>query len=215
MDTARPDFVSGLRDNGLAVAESLLNRAVASSPGANEAVQTLSGKVLEITLTGLDQVVYLAPMGRRIQVLAEAPDHPDVKLAGRIGEFLRLAAAQGDAKQSALKDAAITIEGDAMLAQQFAAMMDTLDVSPEALLERWIGATGAAQVGEIGRALFGFGKAQGSQLGAATLADWQDSSGKAVMAEELDAWAKGVDQFAKQIDGVQARLARVEKKLGA
>lgn len=201
-----------LIDNFFAVAESQLNRAIANSPGAAEAVQTLTGKVLQITLTGLDQAVYLAPMGNRIQVLADAPDHPDVKLAGRIGEFLRLAAAQGDAKQSALNDAAITIEGDAMLAQQFAAMMEILNVSPEAALERWIGATGAAQVGEIGRALFGLGKAQGSRLGAATLANWQDANGKAVMAEELAAWSTGVDQFAKTVDGLAARLKRFERK---
>lgn len=202
-----------IRDNTLAVAESLINRAVANSPGAADAVQALSGKVLQITLTGLDQVVYLAPMGSRVQVLAEAPDHPDVKLAGRIGEFLRLAAAQGDAKQAALKDAAITIEGDAMLAQQFAAMMDALDVSPEAHLERWLGATGAAQVGEIGRALFGLGKAQASRVGAATLAQWRGEGGEAVLADELQSWSDGVVQLAKSLDGIEARIKRLSRKV--
>ena len=201
-----------VRDNTLAVAESLMNRAVANSPGAADAVQALSGKVLQITLTGLDQVVYLAPMGSRVQVLAEAPDHPDVKLAGRVGEFLRLAAAQGDAKQAALKDAAITIEGDAMLAQQFAAMMDALDVSPEAHLEPLLGATGAAQVGEIGRALFGLGKTQASRVGAATLAQWRGEGGGAVLAEELNKWRIGVKQLSEALDGLEARLKRVERK---
>lgn len=200
-----------VRDNTLAIAESLINRAVANSPGAADAVQALSGKVLQIKLTGLDQVVYLAPMGSRVQVLADAPDHPDVKLAGRIGEFLRLAAAQGDAKQAALKDAAITIEGDAMLAQQFAAMMDALDVSPEAHLEPLLGATSAAQIGEIGRLLLGFGKAQGARLGAASLAHWRDNSGKAVKADELNAWSSGVNQLTRSLDGLKARLRRLER----
>ncbi|MBR9812247.1 hypothetical protein GYB61_00140 [bacterium] len=202
-----------IRDNTLAVAESLINRAVANSPGVAEAVQALSGKVLQITLTGLDQVVYLAPMGSRVQVLAEAPDHPDVKLAGRVGEFLRLAAAQGDAKQAALKDAAITIEGDAMLAQQFAAMMDALDVSPEAHLEPLLGATGAAQVGEIGRALFGLGKAQASRVGSATFAQWNSESGAAVAEREVGAWADEVSQITAQIDGLEVRVKRFERKV--
>ena len=201
-----------LLDNSLAVAESAFNRVVAASPGAADAVSQLSGKVLQITLTGLDQTVFLAPMGTRVQLLAEAPDHPDVKLAGRIGEFLRLAAAQGDAKQAALKDAAITIEGDAMLAQQFAAMMDALDISPEAHLEPLLGATGAAQLGEIGRLLLGLGKAQGTRLGAASLAHWRDTNGKAVMADELNAWSAGVDQLGKSLDGLESRLRRVERK---
>lgn len=199
--------------NALGLAEGALNRAVALDPAVGERLEGLQGKVLAVTVTGLDQTVFLAPMGPRLQLLPAAPDHPDVKLAGRASDFLRLAAAKGEAKMDALKDTAITIEGDAMLAQQFAALFDDLDLDIEAPLERWFGTAAAGRIGQGLRSLLGWGRQTAQTLGLDTVEYLREETGDLVHSEDIEAWSQGVEALDKAVDTLDARLKRLERRL--
>lgn len=198
--------------NALALAEGGLNRAVAQDPAVGRRLEGMQGKVLAVTVSGLDQTVYLAPMGPRLQLLPAPPDHPDVKLVGRAGDFLRLAAAKGQDKMDALKDTAITIEGDAMLAQQFATLFDELDLDLEAPLERWFGTAAAGRIGQGLRSLLGWGRQTAGTLGLDAVEYLREETGDLVHGEDIEAWSAEVDALDKAVDTLDARLKRLERK---
>ncbi|MEC9405756.1 MAG: SCP2 sterol-binding domain-containing protein [Pseudomonadota bacterium] len=198
--------------NALAVVEAGLNRALALDPAVGERLRKLDGRVVAVTLTGLEQTVYCVPIGDRLQLAASWPEPAQVRLIGRVGDFARLAAAGTD-KQAELLSGGVRIEGDAILAQRFAEVFDELDLDLEAPLERLFGPIAAHRMGQAARRFLGWGRQAAATLGEDAVEFLREETGDLVHAEDVEAWMDAVDGLRSDADRLEARIRRLERKL--
>lgn len=197
--------------NGLAVVESGLNRALALDPAVGERLRKLEGRVIAVTLTGLEQTIYCVPIGDRLQLASTWPEPVQVRLIGRVGDFARLAAAGTD-KQAELLSGGVRIEGDAILAQRFAEIFDELDFDLEAPLERMFGPIAAHRMGQFARRFFSWGQMAVRTLGDDAVEFLREETGDLVHAEDVETWMDDVDALRTDTDRLEARIRRLERK---
>jgi len=188
-----------------------INNALKLDNDSFRRVTQLQGKVVKIQFTVLDAAFFLAPTADGIQVLAELDREPDTEICGSPMAMLRTALS--DSRKSLLQGD-VKISGDTSLGQEFQTILKQIDPDWEEPLSQLFGDVAGHQLGDLLRGFGLFAKNTLSSL-AMTGAEYaQEEARDVVTSTEIERFTDKVDQLRSDADRMQARVEKLQRKLG-
>lgn len=182
---------------------SLLNRNIAASSRAQDLCERLEGRSLGVQVEGLRLHVVARIESQRIVLAQEAHGEPDATVSGTP---LTLLSMVGPGARARLRSGAVTISGDADIAQSFQDLMRAAQPDFEEELSRLVGDVTAHQIGNVVRAAGGWSRKAAATLAANVSEYLQEESRDLVTRTELEEFLASVDELRELGDRLQARL---------
>jgi ubiquinone biosynthesis protein UbiJ len=200
-------------DTFLGLLEATFNRYLALDPKVLEGCEALSGKLIAFHLREFDFTAYLMPGRSGVQVVSGSERKPDVTLSGSLPGFARLWLPRAN-EAEVLLSGAVAVEGDSELAQDFAHLLRQVHFDPEELLAAQVGSAAAHTIGRVTRGAFGIGRRTASVLGRDTAEYLREETRDLVHRADVQQWLDAVDRFHSDLDRLEARVRRLERKPG-
>ena len=199
----------------LAAVESLLNRSIEGSIKAAAAAGGLNRTSLRIDIDGLSSIRAAVAAGR-LALAAGGGTHADAVISGSPASLLRLLASGAAAQAGATPDGArvaVRITGDAEVAARYRKLFGLARPDWEEELARLVGDLPARRLALAARGALAFA-AKVRRTAGENLAEYlTEESRDLVSKPELEEFVLGVDQLRETADRVEARLARLERRL--
>src|SRR5882672_1198522 len=184
----------------------LLNRNVAMSTRAQELVQRLEARSLAIQVEGLPLNVVASIQSGRLALTNESDAAADATVSGTPLTLLSLAGADARVR---LRSSAVTIDGDAEIAEAFQELLRAVRPDFEEELSRHVGDVAAHQVGNTVRGFTGWGR-KAAQTFAANVGEYLQEEGRDLVTRtEMDEFLAEVDQLREAADRLEARMTRL------
>jgi ubiquinone biosynthesis protein UbiJ len=199
----------------LAAAEAMLNRSIEASSQAAELARRLHASSLQIEVDGLMRVRAAVHRGRLSLAAAEAtPDDAGAAHAVISGSVRALGSMLRGARPAAAEErAAVTIRGDAEIANLYRQLFLAARPDPEEELSRLIGDAPARTVSRIAGGVIGWAR-RTQRVFAENVAEYlQEESRDLVTRTEVEEFLEGVDQVREAADRVEARLQVLQQRL--
>lgn len=198
-----------------ALFETTSKKAFATDPETLERLARLQGKCVALDIKKLNFSLYIGIEKDHIAFQSE-PEDPksiDVRLKARPSTLLKIA--RDGIESAELEKGELEIEGDAIIGQRFAGMLNGLDIDWEELLSEKIGDAPAHLLFDV------FTKAQ--QLHATSKKAIQQNVSEFLVEEaKLVSHASQIENYIQSVDILrndtarfQARLTELEKKLSS
>lgn len=188
-----------------------LNRRIASSETASQALGDLEGRVLEIRIIGAPFGLYLTAMEGRLAIDRHFEGTADASVVGSVVAMGRLAGGEGTA---AVREGQVRFLGDGEVAEQFQVLLDAARPDWEEELSRLTGDVVAHQVGDAVRALREFGRRSLERAGRDLGGALQGDSGGLAQHHAVAAFADEVDRLRDDVARLEARIQRLERLRG-
>lgn len=188
--------------------EIAFNRYLDFNPSAREQSQTLSGKVIGLTIRNSGLTFYFIPHQSSVQISVEPKTEVDAEIEASIGDLISMAMAEN--QQVAALKGGISIKGDMQTAEKFQGLLRGVDFDWEELLSQAVGDVFAHQVGKGLRSFFGGGNGAAKQAASRTADYLLNESNDVVAAEEISAFAENVDTLRDDVARIEARILRME-----
>jgi ubiquinone biosynthesis protein UbiJ len=182
---------------------SVLNRNVSASSRAQSLCERLEGRSLGVHIEGLRLDVVAHVDAGRIALAGHAEREPDARVSGTP---LTLLSMVGPGSRGRLRSGAVTITGDAEVAQGFQDLLRAAQPDFEEELSRLVGDVTAHQIGNFVRAASGWGRKAAETLAANVSEYLQEESRDLVTSTELEEFLAGVDELRESADRLQARV---------
>lgn len=189
----------------------LLNRQVRAKTPARELCAKLQDRVFAIRVKDTALATYLIVGPEEINLTGEYGDDPDVIVSGSLLSLARLAGPGGDA---AIRDGAIELTGDALLAQQFQSLLKYGRPDFEEELSGAIGDVAAHTIGEFARGVGRWGREARSTMRQNVSEYLQEESRTVPSRYETDVFRKQVESLRDDVARFEARLKRMEAERG-
>jgi ubiquinone biosynthesis accessory factor UbiJ len=187
----------------------LVNRGLPRSPRAQQLCVQLEGRSLAIEVGELARF-HVASNGATLQITT-GEGQADATLAGGPLSLLALA---GDAPESVIQRGAVTISGDAQLAQQFRELAQLLRPDLEEELSSVLGDVPAHQLGRLARLGAGWTR----KAATTTLTNLAEYLGHErqdlVPRNEGEQFLRGVDALREGVDRLEKRLELLARQRG-
>jgi len=190
--------------------ENLLNRNLPRSPRAQELCESLKGRSVRIEAQGLGWRLDCESLGSSLQLRksAAATREPDAEIGGSL---MNLAALAGSHPEDVIQRGAVTIRGDAEVAQKFRELAMLLKPDVEEELSRLIGDTPAHQALRLARMAAGFGR-RTVETGVRNMAEYlAHERGDLVSRAEAEDFYRGVERLREDLDRLDARARLIEQ----
>lgn len=195
-----------------ALFETASKTVFATDPDTLEKLARLAGKRIAVNIKKVDLTFYVLIETDHIAFIS-ATDDIDVRLKAKPSTLLKIA--RDGMEDAELDKGELEIEGDAIIGQRFASMLNSLDIDWEELL--------AQRVGDVpARIAFDFlTKAQQWQADAKTtiqknLNEFLVEEAQIVShASQVDHFVQAVDMIRNDTARLQARLAKIEKTVSS
>jgi len=184
--------------------ETALNGYLGLDPQALGLLAPLHGRLIRLHIQGPELDLYLVPGPAGLQVFPDYEGEADCTLSGTPLGFARLGS--GRAFQSGVE-----IQGDIEVGQPFIAVLADLAIDWEAQLARLTGDSLARQIGDGVRAGERWTRRTGQDLTADVQAYLQEGARLLPTRLEVAAFTAGVERLRDDLDGLEARLARLAK----
>jgi ubiquinone biosynthesis accessory factor UbiJ len=182
---------------------STLNRNIAASSRAQALSERLEGRSLAVHVEGLRLDVVARIEGQRIALSASAEREPDASVSGTPLTLLSLV---GPGARGRLRSGAVTISGDAEIAQGFQDLLRAAQPEFEEELSRLVGDVAAHQIGNLVRSASGWGRRAAATFAANVSEYLQEESRDLVTRTELEEFLAQVDELREAGDRLQARV---------
>jgi ubiquinone biosynthesis protein UbiJ len=187
----------------------LVNRGLPRSPRAQQLLAQLEGRSLAIEVGELARI-HVASNGATLQITT-GDTAADATLAGGPLSLLALA---GAAPESVVQRGAVTICGDAQLAQQFRELARLLRPDLEEDLSYVLGDVPAHQLGRLARLGAGWTR----KAATTTLSNLAEYLGHErqdlVPRNEGEQFLRGVDGVREDVERLEARLEIIARRRG-
>jgi ubiquinone biosynthesis protein UbiJ len=184
----------------------VLNRGVAASTRAQDLCQRLEGRTLAVRVDGMSVHVVARVTASQITLVSAGEIAPDSTVSGTPLSLLALAGPDG---QRRLRSGAVTVSGDAEIAQSFHELLRAARPDLEEELSRLVGDVAAHQIGNLVRSASGWGR-KTAQTFAANVSEYlQEESRDLVTRPEIEEFLAGVDELRESADRLQARIGRL------
>ena len=195
----------------LAAIESLLNRGIDQSLRARALAGRLTGTSMELRVEGLAAIRIAAFSGRLALASAGGAD-ADAVIAGPPFSLLDLFARREDnaAGRGAER---VHITGDAEVAARYRELLELARPDWEEELSRLIGDLPARRASLAARAAFSWARGLARSARANVAEYLQEESRDLVSRHEVDEFLGQVDVLRETADRVEARIARLERRL--
>ncbi len=198
----------------LALAESLINRALKLDPEFLESLEPLRGKLLALELGGTDVTIFCSLSGDGVTLYQrdEAEEilrgrAPDVGVSGTPAALLRMLGRmrRGDASFGD----EVRLSGDIAVLETMRDAFRRLDVDLEELLSRFVGDIAAHEMGRAARAVLSWGENLRQTLLADTGEYLVEELRVSPPRHELDDFAAEVDRIRDDVERIEKRIARL------
>jgi ubiquinone biosynthesis protein UbiJ len=187
----------------------LLNRNVAMSTRAQELARRLEGRSLAVHVEGLPLDVLATVSSGQVALSNAAAESADATVTGTALTLLSLIGADARVR---LRSSAVTIDGDAEIAEAFQELLHAARPDFEEELSRHIGDVAAHQVGNLVRGFTGWGRKAAATL-ATNVGEYLQEEGRDLVTRtEMDEFLAEVDQLREAADRLEARMARLARR---
>jgi ubiquinone biosynthesis accessory factor UbiJ len=194
----------------LAPVENVLNRNIGTQARTAALLRRLEGKSLQLDVQGLIPVRVRALTGHGRLALLAGDDSPADAIIGGSAPAL-LAMMRGAATPAAGKDA-VTIRGDAEVAQLYRELLALARPDPEEETARVFGDVTARRLGNFARDTFAWLKGAKRSVGENIAEYLTEESRDLVNRTELDEFLRGVDALREGTDRLEARIRHLDAR---
>lgn len=191
--------------------ESAINSLLQSDPVTCLALKRLTGRIIQIEATDLNQSVFIIPFNGGIQLQAHLEGDSDVTLSGTSNRLLQLISS--DNKAEHFFGNGISVSGETSLANQFQQLLADTDIDWEALLADYIGDLAAHQLSEFTKSQLSFVTRIGNSFSENIHEYIQEEAQLLPTRPEAEAFMADVDYLKDRAERLAARLSALEKKL--
>jgi ubiquinone biosynthesis protein UbiJ len=199
----------------LASAEAMFNRSIVASSQAAELARRLNSTSLQIDVEGFISVRAALQNGRLALLAgAAAPGAAapaDAVISGSARALLALL--KGAAPVAAEQRPAVTIRGDAEIANLYRQFFIAARPDPEEELSRWIGDAPARGVSRLAGGAIAWARRTHRVIGENIAEYLKEESRDLVARPEVEEFLHGVDQVREAADRVEARLQGLQRRL--
>jgi len=194
----------------LASAEAMFNRSIDASSQAAELARRLNSTSLQIEVEGLVSVRAAVQNGHLALLAGEAAP-ADAVISGSARALFALL--QGARPAAAEQRPALSIRGDAEIANLYRQLFLTARPDPEEELSRWIGDAPARSVSRLAGGAIAWARRTRRVLGENIAEYLREESRDLVARPEVEEFLHGVDQVRETADRVEARLKALQRRL--
>ncbi len=185
----------------------LLNRQIRAKTPARELCAELEGRVFAVRVKDTSLAMHFVVGSGEVFLVSEYGDDPDVVVTGSLLSLATLAGPDGN---SAIRDGAVDLTGDAALAQQFQTLLRYGRPDFEEELSGAVGDVVAHTVGEFARSVGRWGKEARSTLRQNVSEYLQEESLAVPSRYETEALRKNIDSLRDDVARFEARLKHLE-----
>lgn len=199
-----------LNQAALAALEQAINAALALDPHTVNRLRRMDDKVIALALEGLGFTLYLQSLDGHLRPMAAWDGPVDTTLRGAPFSLLRMG--RGRTGEGLFRGG-VEIDGDVELGQQFQRVFEKIDIDWEEHLSRLCGDVIAHQLGNVVRDLRHWAERSLDHL-QKDAADYLQEEREALPLEwEVEEFYQQVDTLRSDVDRMEARLKRLEKKV--
>ncbi len=194
----------------LAPLEATLNRNIAGQARALQLLGRLEGKSLQLDIEGILRV-RAQVQGGRLALLKGDDSATDALISGPVPALLMMMTGTAN---KATGDQTVQVRGDAEVAGQYRELLTLARPDFEEEAARLVGDVPARRLGNLARSAFGWLRRTGRSAGTNVAEYLQEESRDLVNRTELDEFLRGVDELRERADRFEARLRRLDQRLG-
>lgn len=191
--------------------EAAVNALLQSDPVTCKALERITGKVIRIEASDLQQSVYIIPFNAGVQLQGHIEGNTDTTLSGSSSRLLQLI--NSDNKAEYFFGNGITVSGDTSLANQFQQLLSEVQIDWEALLADCIGDLPAHQLSELTKSQFSFFKRLSNSFSENIHEYIQEEAQLLPTRPETEAFMAEVDHLKDRSERLAARINALVKKL--
>lgn len=191
--------------------ETALNRYLALDQNCGVFLAPLAGKIIAVTITQLNETIYLCPSSDSIQLLDYCPDQPDTQLTGSV--FALGLMGLSSKPMRSIFSGEVKIEGDMTTGRKFQELFAKLDINLEQQLARYTGDNIAHNISQFFRNGQNWSKESIETFRLNTSEFLQEETRDLPAGPEVDIFYTQVDELRNDFDRLQSRVERLENKL--
>ena len=192
-----------------AAVEVALNRTLRLEPEVLADFAKLDGKVLALTVDGLEWDFFIECIASGVRVLASFERAADVHLHGGAIGYLQLA------RQFKTGDThlppGVTVDGDAELLHRFTRLLARIGFDPAELIARFTGDGAAQRLVSSLQSLFGWGSQSAKTMTLNASEYLREETYDLARKSDADEWGTSVETLRDDVARLDARLKRLEK----
>ena len=196
----------------------MFNRSIGSSSQAAQLARRLNSACLQIDLEGFSSVRAVMHDGRLALMTGDGGGVPrggppslpaDAVISGSVRALVSLLRG---ARPAAAEDRAVTISGDAEIANLFRQFFIAARPDPEEELSRFIGDAPARTLSRLAAGISGWVR-RTHRVAGENLAEYlKEESRDLVARTEVEEFLEGVDQIRESADRIEARLQALQDR---
>ncbi len=198
-----------------AALEVALNRHLALEASALSACAELSGRVIELHTDAPSWSFWIEFHGGGVRVLPDLGRAAEVRVSGSLSTLMRLAWTAADGAGDIGIPQGLQIDGDVELLQRFNRILVGVGFDPEEIAARFVGDAAAHRATQGLRALMGWGRQSLGTLGLDAAEYLREETHDLARAADVQDWVAGVERLRDGVARFEARLRRLESKVGA
>lgn len=187
--------------------EAAFNRYIQLDSDISSKLVPLSGKVIALHVTTINETLFLAPGSASLQILSDLPKPADAQISG--SAFALGLMGLSATPMRALFNGEVRIEGDAQVARQFQRLLAELDINLEQHLARYTTPGFAQQISHSLRGSRDWLKHSTSSLRWNLQEFLQEETRDLPAQAEAEQLFAQIDACRSDFDRLQARIARL------
>ena len=188
----------------------MINRQIAAKTPARELCTQLADRAFAMRVPNTALAMYLVVEDDQLVLTGNYGQEPDVVISGSLFSLARLA---GPAGESLIRDGAVEISGDALLAQQFQKLLRFGRPDLEEELSGVIGDVAAHGIGRFVRGIEEWGREARSTMRQNVSEYLQEESRTVPGRHEVDDFRESVNTLRDDVARFEARLRKLEQEL--
>ena len=192
-------------------AAAMMNRQISAKTPAREICAELEGRSFALRVRGTAIALYITVDEGRVVMTGDYIEEPDVVATGSLISLARLA---GPAGEKLVRDGAIDMAGDAIVASRFRKLLRYGEPDLEEELSRLVGDAAAHSIGEFVRGVASWTHSTGAIM-QQNIGEYLQEESRAVPARhEALAFRESVDTLRDDVARFEARLRKFEQGRG-
>lgn len=192
----------------LAGLEKLINTALRYDPGTRNALGTLSGQVLAISLTAPSLTVYLTAREPGISLMGQWEGEVHTQLRGSLPALINLARSQ----RTSFADSGVEVIGNTALLIELQRLLNNLDIDWEEALSELLGDIAGHQGATIIRGGVNYLRERSTSIQRLVSEFLTEELKSSPSRNELDAFYQDVDELRLQAERLEAKVQHYLRK---
>ena len=191
-------------------ATAMINRQIAAKTPAREICEELDGRTFALRVRDSAIAIYLSIVDGRFIPSSDYVDEPDVVATGSLVSLARLA---GPAGESLIREGAVELTGDAIVASRFRKLLQYGQPDIEEELSAFVGDAAAHGIGEFVRGVASWSREAGETM-QQNIGEYLQEESRAVPGRhEVDAFRDDVNALRDDVARFEAKLRKAEEGL--